>query len=164
MICFLSLLQISSFIFRQIALWISEYSVLSVGVPFFFICLPLSLSSLVSVDSLLSVSPLYVMAAGGINASSANLFCSLTWNSPLWCIYLAWLGDHFCSLQPDVNPCFPSYQAMITTRVETVDNWNIKKYLGFPLLCNQSCSSLSRLERSMYTVCSVASWKRCSSN
>ena len=36
------------------------------------------------------------------------------------------LGNHFCSLKPGVNPCFPSYHAVITTCVETVDDWNIK--------------------------------------
>ena len=41
---FFIVLQISSFIFRRIALHILEYSMLSVGVPFLFICLRFSLS------------------------------------------------------------------------------------------------------------------------
>ena len=62
MICFSSCLRMSSFIFCQIALQISEYSMLSVGVPFLFICLHFSLSCLVPVDSLLGFSLLYLPA------------------------------------------------------------------------------------------------------
>ena len=152
MMCFSSCLRMSSFIFRRIALQISEYSMLSVGVPFLFNCLRFSLSCLVLVDSLSGFSLLYLPAiemaaswiifavasplesisSGGIDASNANLFWISTWNSLLWCCnlpvsYLFWLGDHFSSLKLGVNPCFPSYHAMITTRVETVDDWNIKE-------------------------------------
>ena len=42
-------------------------------------------------------------------------------------IYLFRLGDLFCSLKLAINPCSPSYHAMITTRVEAVDDWNIKE-------------------------------------
>ena len=109
----------------------------------------LSLSYLVSVDSLSGFSILYLPAtkmaaswntfavasplesrlSGGINASAANLFRNSTWGvsyDGATYLYLPFLaGDHFCSLKLGVNPCFPSYHAMITTRVATVDDWSV---------------------------------------
>ena len=150
MICFLSPLRLSSFIFRLIALHISEYSMLSVGVPFIFICLRFYFSCLASVDSLSGFSLLYLpatqmaaswivftvasllelRASGGIDESAENLFLISTWNSLLWCSNLpvsSFAGWPFLLSQTWCHPCFPSYHAMITARVETVDDWNIKK-------------------------------------
>ena len=117
----------SSFTFCRIALQISEYSMLSAGVPFLFTCLCLSLCCLVVVDSMSGFSLLYLLAIQ--NDSFMNYLCScvtprvkIVWwnqckccNSVLYfdmkfasmityelrwqliCIYIFWLGNHFRS-------------------------------------------------------------------
>ena len=152
MICFSSCLRMSSFIFRQIALQISEYSMLFIDVPFLFICLRFSLSCLVLVGTGFSL--LYLPTAE--MATSWIIFTVVSpprvkivwWN---WCehcksildfdlefspmmsqltrIYLFWWDDHFCSLKLGVNPCFFSHHAMITTCVETVDDRPVTVYV-----------------------------------
>ena len=76
-------------------------------------------------------------SSGGIDASSANLFWISPWNSmmlQLTCIYLFRLGYHICSLKLSVNPCSPSYHAMITTRVETVITETSRKMYGLSVM------------------------------
>ena len=129
MICFSSYLWMSSFIFCRTALQISEYSMLSVGIPFLLICLRFSLSYLVPVDSLSGFS-LFVSACywngsfmNHLRSCITSRFKIVWWNrcercrsildfdlefSPmmlqLTCIYLFRLGNHFCSLKLGVNP------------------------------------------------------------
>ena len=119
LICFSSYLRMSSFIFRRIALQISEYSMLSVGVPFLFICLRFSLSRLVPVDSSsyvslwhlsisLSVAPfgaihVHRLFSHFLKKSIHNLkfmpISKLHWHifSPVSCAFTIWT----CACSPD---------------------------------------------------------------